>query len=481
MFVHGFGATQKLISERLLRSGHDISDGGIITTLLEMAFSGNCGIVVDIPSGKHSDSKDLAILNVLFSEELGFVLEVAESDAEYVIKCYKDANVPCHRIGYSYCQDQTANIFISVDGEKVVEDRMVDMRDTWEATSFQLERLQTNPKCVAEEENGIRLRKRPEYSLSFQPESPKLLSARTECVNGDLEHSSGKDAKPKVAVIREEGSNGDREMAASLFLAGFDVWDVTMEDICSNSVKFDDFRGIVFVGGFSFADVFGSAKGWAAVSLFNENANKEFEMFYKRHDTFSLGVCNGCQLMGLLGWVGSDYQKSVGARFGNEKLTTDGDSERTLSMQGVCFTHNTSERFECRFVTVKIEESPAMMLQGMEGSTLGIWVAHGEGRALFANEEAHQHVLSHNLAPIRYVDDDGKVTCSYPLNPNGSPDAIAGLCSADGRHLAMMPHPERCTLLWQWPWMPEEWKGLKASPWLRMFQNAYNWCSESQK
>lgn len=273
------------------------------------------------------------------------------------------------------------------------------------------------------------------------------------------------EAIPKVAVIREEGSNGDREMIASLMMVGFEVWDVNMQDICTGKMTLDRFRGIVFVGGFSFADVLGSAKGWAAVSRFNQDCQKQFSTFLARKDTFSLGVCNGCQLMALLGWVGQDMVVS---------------QEENVTQQGVCFTHNTSERFESRFVTVSIQRSPSIMLRDMEGSTMGIWVSHGEGRAKFKTESILNNILKNNLAPLHYVDDEGLVTMQYPMNPNGSPNAIAALCSQDGRHLAMMPHPERCTLLWQWPWMPEEWKtSLECSPWLRMFQNAYDWCYET--
>lgn len=247
-------------------------------------------------------------------------------------------------------------------------------------------------------------------------------------------------------------------MSACLMQTGFEAWDVNMKDICSGQVTLEQFQGIVFVGGFSFADVLGSAKGWAAVSLFNEKCQKEFSAFLKRKDTFSLGVCNGCQLMAILGWVGKD-------------LMADSEYE-----QGTCFTHNDSECFESRFVTVKIEESVSIMLRGMEGSIMGVWVSHGEGKAQFKNDQVLADILQRNLAPIRYVDDNGKVTMEYPLNPNGSPCGIAALCSDDGRHLALMPHPERCTNLWQWAWMPQEWRSLESSPWLRMFQNAYEWC-----
>jgi phosphoribosylformylglycinamidine synthase len=219
------------------------------------------------------------------------------------------------------------------------------------------------------------------------------------------------------------------------------------------------FRGVVSVGGFSYADVLDSAKGWAGAIRFNEGLWRQFEEFYARPDTFSLGVCNGCQLMALLGWV--PWRGIPDARQPR-------------------FIQNASGRFESRFATVQIQESPAIMLRGMAGATLGIWVAHGEGRAHFPDAGILERVLAEHLAPVRFVDDENHVTEAYPLNPNGSPQGIAGLCSADGRHLVMMPHPERTFLKWQWGWMPEELKhALAASPWLRIFQNAREWCERT--
>ncbi len=244
-------------------------------------------------------------------------------------------------------------------------------------------------------------------------------------------------------------------MVSAFFLAGFEPWDVTVTDLLEGRITLDRFRGVVFVGGFSYADVLDSAKGWAASLRFNKKVWDQLEKFYHRPDTFSLGVCNGCQLMALLGWV---------------------------PWRGIAdelqprFIHNKSGRFESRFSTVKILKSPSIMLRGMENSVLGIWVAHGEGMAYFPDEKMFKE-CEHGLAPVRYVDDESKITESYPFNPNGSPAGIAGLCSPDGRHLAMMPHPERAVLTWQWGWMPEDLKkSLAASPWLKMFQNAREWC-----
>jgi phosphoribosylformylglycinamidine synthase len=214
-------------------------------------------------------------------------------------------------------------------------------------------------------------------------------------------------------------------------------------------------RGVVFVGGFSYADVLDSAKGWAGVLRFNEKVKEQFDAFYARDDVFSLGVCNGCQLMAFLGWV-----------------PWPGIEEKLKPR----FIRNLSGRFESRFSTVKIFKGPSIMLRGMEGSTLGIWVAHGEGRFFSPDPDVFEKIKASGLAPVRFVDDGGEPTEGYPFNPNGSPGGITGLCSADGRHLAMMPHPERVFMKWQWPWMPEDWKDFKVSPWLKMFQNARQWC-----
>jgi phosphoribosylformylglycinamidine synthase len=267
--------------------------------------------------------------------------------------------------------------------------------------------------------------------------------------------------KPKVAVIREEGSNGDREMTSAFYLAGFEVWDVTMTDLLADKICLDDFSGIAFVGGFSYADVLDSAKGWAGVIRFHKTHYDQFNKFYERPDTFSLGVCNGCQLMALLGWI-------------PWRGVSDNIQPR--------FIQNKSGRFESRFPTVRILPSPAIMLKGMEGSTLGVWVAHGEGRLYCPDGEIMRDILQRDLAPIRFVDDSGEFADIYPFNPNGSPSGITALCSRDGRHLAMMPHPERTFLKWQWAYMPEDWKkDIEASPWIKLFQNAMEWCRDNSR
>ncbi|XP_041358701.1 phosphoribosylformylglycinamidine synthase-like [Gigantopelta aegis] len=440
---NGFAITQSLLTDRKITAGHDISDGGLITCLLEMAFAGNCGFEVDIAERFHSKVTDIEIL---FAEEAGLVLEVRQEDANAICEMYNSRLVPCYKLGFSVHSDE---VTLTIEGNEVICDSVSCLRDIWEETSFQLARRQTNPHCVEQEEVGLKHRKSPPYSLTFDPSDNITLALKIE-------------KKPSVAVLREEGSNGDRELAAAFHMAGFEVWDINMQDLCSGKITLDGFRGLAFAGGFSYADVLGSAKGWAATALFNNTAQTQLSRFQARTDTFSLGVCNGCQLMALLGWVGSIK------------------SDDELDRQGLLLEHNTSERFESRFTTVKILQSPAMMLKGMEDTVFGMWVSHGEGKMVFKNLEIHNNIINANLAPVRYVDDDARVTCTYPLNPNGSPDGIAAVCSQDGRHLAIMPHPERCFLGWQCPWMPYEWREeKKPSPWCRMFQNAYVWCAKS--
>ncbi len=432
----GFNAVQELIKRRLILAGHDRSDGGLITTMLEMAFSGNCGLDINISA---EDAHTADPLAALFSEESGLVVEYQPENEAVLLDVLKKADVPFFELGKA---TKEKRVKIAFGWKSVLDEDMLVLRDLWEETSHQLDLLQRNPECIREERKNSYDRKGPTFTVPFIPKpTDRALLERL--------------GKPKVAIIREEGSNGDREMTSAFYLAGFEPWDVMMTDLLDGRITLDGFRGVVFVGGFSYADVLDSAKGWAASIRFNVNVWKQFERFYHRPDTFSLGVCNGCQLMALLGWVpwrgiSDDLQPR--------------------------FIHNKSGRFESRFSTVKIRKSPAIMLRGMENAVLGIWVAHGEGMAYFPDSELFKKAEA-ELAPVRYVDDEGNLTESYPFNPNGSPAGIAGLCSPDGRHLAMMPHPERAILPWQWGWIPEQMRRtLTVAPWLKMFQNAREWC-----
>ncbi|XP_061153862.1 phosphoribosylformylglycinamidine synthase isoform X1 [Syngnathus typhle] len=436
-----FNITQSLISDGLLSAGHDISDGGLISCVLEMAFAGNRGVDVDVPSQGAP-----GVLEVLFSEELGLLLEVSEPNDETVACRFLDGGVACHRIGRTSGFGPEAMVTVRVDGQQVLREPLPVLRALWEETSFRLERLQADELCVQQEEEGLARRTQPTFKVTFDPSEMPLCKQLAA-------------AQPRVAVVREEGSNGDREMSTSLHMAGFEVWDVTMQDLCSAAITLEPFKAVVFVGGFSYADVLGSAKGWAATVAYNAAAKAQFERFRQRADTLSLGICNGCQLLALLGWVGESQDGAA---------------------SDVVLTHNKSGRFESRFVTVGIQASPSVWLSGMEGSALGVWVAHGEGLMQFRNSRVLDDITSGGLAPVRYLDDAGQPTEEYPLNPNGSPQGVAGLSSGDGRHLAMMPHPERCTLGWQWPWAPRSFRPqLETSPWLRMFRNAAAWCSQN--
>ncbi|MBU0943998.1 MAG: phosphoribosylformylglycinamidine synthase [Proteobacteria bacterium] len=429
-----FLAVQEAIGEGLIQAGHDRSDGGLVTTVLEMAFSGNCGLDLQLQT---SDSP----LAALFSEELGMVLECADEDLAALEGLLHRYEIPSLSLGRTMKEKK---IQIQINGESVLDEDMRLLREWWEETSYQLERLQVNAQCADEEKKNCYDRQGPTYHLSFTPEpAPAELLARTD--------------KPKVAILRDEGSNSDREMSSAFYAAGFEPWDITMSDLLAGRITLDGFRGLAAVGGFSYADVPESAKGWAATIRFNPTLKEMFRAFYDRPDTFSLGICNGCQLFGLLGWV---------------------PWQGLAAEEQPRFVHNLSGRFESRWSTVKIGKSPSLMLKGMEGLVFGIHVDHGEGRLSFPDAGIKERILAENLAPVCYVDDRGEATESYPFNPNGSPGGLAGLCSPDGRHLAMMPHPERVFLAWQAHYLPEELKGLTVSPWMQMFRNAYEWCKK---
>ncbi len=438
--ARAFDVMQVLLDRQLISAVHDISDGGLITTVLEMAFAGNVGMELDI----NSEYDDIASC---FAEEPGLVLACSKENKDAVLTAFGKGKIPISLLGQTHKRNWVG---IRVNGSLVIDESRTSLRNLWLEASMHMELQQSNRQTVLDEyqQAMFDLTAEPPYRLSFVPKSSPSM-------DDWLRDRMGRPIKrPKVAIIREEGSNGDLEMAAAFKLAGFEPWDVMMSDLISGRINLDTFRGIAFVGGFSFADVLDAGKGWAGVIKFNDIA-EQFDRFYKRPDTFSLGVCNGCQLMALLGWVpwyGIPEDKQPR------------------------FIQNASERFESRFPAVGILPSPSIMLKGMEESILGIWVAHGEGHLHVPEPAMLERIVADELAPIVYVDPSGEATEEYPFNPNGSPMGIAALTSPDGRHLAMMPHPERTFQLWQWPYLPDNWQGLQASPWLKMFQNALEWC-----
>ncbi|CAG5040208.1 unnamed protein product [Parnassius apollo] len=443
-----FKTTQKLLKEKKLLSGHDISEGGFITTVLEMGIGGLRGLNIDLIV-----EKGVPVINSLFNEELGIIVEVIQSDLTYVLNEYKKNGVSAKVVGTSGKYGMQSEVVLKVNGDCVLNTKLINVYRMWEETSYRLECLQANSDCVKQEWLGLEKRKGVTYNVTYDPSAAIIKSKSV-----------------KVAVIREEGTNGDREMIASLMMANFEVFDVTMSDLQSRKITLDAFKGLVFPGGFSYADTLGSAKGWAAGILFSENLNSQFSHFKNRDDTFSLGVCNGCQLMALLGWVDIE------------------DSTNSAKRTQIFLDHNLSERFECRWSAVRISEAAQaqdVWFRGMGGSVLGVWVAHGEGRFALADARLLQRLNTNGQIAMQYVDDDGAPTDAYPMNPNGSPEGIAGVRSRDGRHVAMMPHPERCVLRWQCATPPPATSATpvtsatpEPSPWLRLFQNAYTWAAQ---
>lgn len=405
-FKNSFNAVQNLIDEGIVLAGHDVSQGGMITTLLEMAFAkSKGGMKLNFGS---------APLASLFSEQPGVVLQVK-------------SGTDLSNIGVSVCKlgsyQNERSLDIIIEGSNLSFD-INSYRDIWYKTSYLFDKRQSGEECATERFENY---KNQPLEYKFAPQFDGNIVPEVK-------------ERPIAAIIREKGSNGDREMAYALYLAGFDVKDVHTTDLISGEEKLEDVRLIVFVGGFSNADTLGSAKGWAGALLYNEQARTTIENYYAREDTLSLGICNGCQLMTELG------------------LVTPNKRESAPKMK-----HNNSHKFESGFVGVTVTESPSIMLKSLNGSKLGIWVAHGEGKFDFPTP-----VENYNIA-LKYNYN------SYPANPNGSPEACAGICSDDGRHLAMMPHPERCLRPWNWPYYPAELSQDKVTPWVEMFVNARKW------
>jgi phosphoribosylformylglycinamidine synthase len=437
---------QKLVEKEMAVSVHDRSDGGLAVTVCEMAFSGNCGIHLQMEEEKEFDScfgDEKQVIVHLFCEELGLAVECPDDRLVDFKNAVHEHGME-KNVSYIGATCAKKEVRIDYNGKNMLAESMELLRDRWESTSFQLEKQQTNKECVKEERKNIYRLTDPCYSVSFSSESLDLKPSNREI---------------HVAILREEGSNSEREMAAAFEEAGFTAWDVHLDDLLKERIDLDRFQGLIAVGGFSYADHPASAKGMASKIMFNKKLKRQFDQFRDRPHTFSLGVCNGCQLLAMLGWV-------PGFNLEPERQPL--------------FKANLSGRFESRWSAVRIMPTPSVMLQGMEDSVLGIWTAHGEGRLDFPDNEVKKEVFRKQLAPIVYTDHRGYPTEQYPFNPNGSPAGITSLCSEDGRHLAIMPHPERTFRKWHWAWMPE-WmdKQYNVSPWLRMFQNARRWCENN--
>ena len=428
-FVDCFNAVQELIRKGWIMAGHDISAGGLITTLLEMTFA-------NVEGGMKINLHDLAgddVVKMLFAENPGVVVQVSDKYKAEFKEFLDKAGIAYAKIGYP--APETRTIFVKKD-EYEHEFDINALRDTWYKTSYLLDRNQSF--------GGMAKKRYTNYKK--QPVEMKFsYGFKGTCKSLGCDPDRRKPSGIKAAIIREKGTNGEREMAYSMYLAGFDVKDVMMTDLISGRETLEDVNFIVFCGGFSNSDVLGSAKGWAGAFLYNPKAKEALDKFYAREDTLSLGICNGCQLMVELNLINPEHK------------------HRTH----LC--HNNSKKFESSFLGLNIEQNESVLLGSLSGSKLGIWVAHGEGRFYLPEPEDHYNIV----AKYNYAE--------YPGNPNGSDYNVAGIASADGRHLAMMPHPERAIFPWQNAWYPAERRNDEITPWMEMFVNARKWVESRKK
>lgn len=425
-FSDAFNAVQEAIEKGLILAGHDISAGGMITTLLEMCFANvEGGLEVNLDKINESD-----IVKILFAENPGIIVQVKDKKA--FEKLMMDAGV-----GFAEIAKPTNERHILVSKDGIQYHFGIDyMRDVWYESSYKLDIKQSGNVCA-----GNRFENYKMQPLEFKFNKNFTGTLASYGLSADRREPTG----IKAAILRDKGTNGEREMAYSMYLAGFDVKDVHLTDLATGRETLDDVNLIVFCGGFSNSDVLGSAKGWAAGILFNEKAKSAIDRFYARKDTLSLGICNGCQLMAELELLYPEHEKK-------HKMV-----------------HNDSHKFESNFITLDIPKNHSVMFGSLSGSKLGIWVAHGEGKFDFPYEERDYHIV----AKYNY---DG-----YPANPNGSPWAVAGVCSQDGRHLAMMPHLERAMFPWQCAYYPLEHRNDEVTPWIEAFVNARKWIEENKK
>jgi phosphoribosylformylglycinamidine synthase len=420
-----FATIQQLNAKGLLLAYHDRSDGGLFVTLLEMAFAGGCGLDVDLAGLAY------AAPALLFSEELGAVIQVRKKDVAAVRAAFAGLARHIHGLGRPVAG---SGIVFRRGDQSLFEDTRTNLRRVWSETTFAMQSLRDDPTCAREEQDarcdendpGISLR------LTFDPNqdvAAALVSAR-----------------PRVAILREQGVNGQIEMAAAFHRAGFEAVDVHMSDILSGRTDLESFRGLAACGGFSYGDVLGAGEGWAKSILFHARARAAFARFFARPDTFTLGVCNGCQAVSNL----------------KEIIPGAQDWPR--------FVRNRSEQFEARVALVRIEESPSVLLRGMAGSQVPIAVAHGEGRAEFESDEQQAKLEKAGLVAARFVNHYGAIANRYPDNPNGSPAGMTAITTPDGRVTILMPHPERVFRAVQHSWHPDGWG--EDGPWLRLFRNA---------
>jgi len=424
-----FTAIQQLNKQDLLLAYHDRSDGGAMISLCEMAFAAHCGLDIDVTVFEKNT------IAGLFNEELGAVIQTKTSDLDAVMKIFSDVQLVgnVHQLATLNLDD----VIRCVHGDEVLlEKSRVELQRLWWGTTYQMQALRDNEDCAKQE-----------YDSLLNDKDPGLSATLSFDINDDVSAPYlNKGARPKMAVLREQGVNGHVEMAAAFDRAGFVATDIHMSDLIAGRVDLSDHKGLVACGGFSYGDVLGAGGGWANSILFNSQASDQFEAFFNRNDTFGLGVCNGCQMMSHL------------------KDLIPGASHWPH------FVRNLSEQFEARFVMSEVYDSPSVLFKDMQGSVMPIVVAHGEGRVKFDNDADRQKAAQDKLISLRYIDNHGGVTETYPFNPNGSVDGITGMTSEDGRFTIMMPHPERVFRAVQHSWHPDDWG--EDGAWMRLFRNA---------
>ena len=420
-----FNLIQRFNASGKLLAYHDRSDGGMLAALCEMTFASHIGMDIRLDECRGDD------LGILFNEELGALVQVRRDDlADIFVQCDDAGFNNVHEVARL---NTSGTITILRGKTQLYSENAIALRRIWSETTYQLQKLRDNPVCAQQE-----------FDRTLDANDAGLHAKLTYDLNENVAPALMK-SRPKIAILREQGVNGQVEMAAAFDRAGFAAVDVHMSDIISGRVALGDFKGLAACGGFSYGDVLGAGEGWAKSILFNPRARDEFEGFFERNDTFALGVCNGCQMMSNL------HEIIPGAE------------------NWAHFARNQSEQFEARFVMVEVQQTPSILFQGMTGSRMPIVVSHGEGYADFGSSKKQKAAL----VTLRYVDHNGKATTTYPLNPNGSPQGITGLTTPDGRFSIMMPHPERVFRAVQNSWFPKEWQENGA--WLRMFQNARKW------
>jgi len=435
MFATFFAAVQELNNQGLLLAYHDRADGGLFATLAEMAFAGRTGLDINLDLIAQ-DNTDVAA--ALFSEELGAVVQVKREHTEQVLTELSAAGLGdiAAVIGAPNPDDC---ITLSFDDEDIYSESRVTLQRWWAETSYRVQSLRDNSECAQQE-----------FDALLDAEDPGLNVSLSFDQNDDVAApyiATG--ARPQMAILREQGVNGQIEMAAAFDRAGFNAVDVHMSDILSGRVSLEQFKGLVACGGFSYGDVLGAGEGWAKSVLFNPRARDQFSAFFERNDSFALGVCNGCQMLSNL------HELIPGADLWPH------------------FVRNNSEQFEARVAMVEVQKSDSLFLEGMAGSRMPIAVAHGEGRAEFADQTHLANLSDSGTIALRYVDNRGAATEVYPANPNGSPAGITGVTTRDGRVTIMMPHPERVFRAIQNSWAPDEWS--EDGAWMRMFRNARKW------